>query len=269
MIVKVQDLSDPNLDIYSKYNESQLLHLNEPNEGVFIAESPKVIERALDAGYEPISMLVDQRHIEGEAKNVIGRLDTVPVYAASHDVLKGITGSELTRGALCAFKRKRLPSPSQLIGQITFAGRIVVLENVVNPTNVGAIIRNAAALGWDAVLLTKGSSDPFYRRALRVSMGTALQIPWTYINGNSYVDELHMLGFKTVAMALKKDSLNIDSDILKQEKKLAVILGTEGNGMAELNIKNSDYTVCIPMAHGVDSLNVSCASAVALWELSK
>lgn len=262
-IIKLTDISVPQLDIYARLNEAQLLHYYEPDEGIFIAESPKVIERALNAGYEPISLLMEQRHIDGEARDIIARCN-VPVYTADEEALTGITGFRLTRGALCAMRRKPLPSVEEVC---TGTRRIAVLENVMNPTNVGAIFRSAAALNMDAVLLTEGCSDPLYRRAERVSMGTVFQVKWTYFDGS--MDTLKGLGFATAAMALDDNSVSISDPALAAEKRLAVVLGTEGDGLAPKTISDCDYTVKIPMAHDVDSLNVAAASAVAFWELGK
>lgn len=269
-IMEITDLSLPELDIYARLNETQLLHYYEPELGVFIAESPKVVERALDAGYTPLSLLVERKHITGEAAGILARCGEVPVYTADFDVLTQLTGFQLTRGILCAMRRKSLLSVKELC---TNARRIAILENVVNPTNIGAIFRSAAALNMDAVLLTPACCDPLYRRAIRVSMGTVFQIPWTYFDSQSAcwpqtgMNLLHELGFKTVAMALTKDSVNIDDPQLMVEDKLAIILGTEGDGLANSTIANCDYTVCIPMSHGVDSLNVAAASAIAFWQL--
>lgn len=263
-ITEITDLSLPELDVFARLPEVQLLRLHEPAPGIFIAESPKVVERALNAGYEPVSLLLEKKHIEGEAKEILSRCEDIPVYTAEFDLLTKLTGFQLTRGVLCAMKRKKLPSVEEIC---CGTRRIAVLENVVNPTNVGAIFRSAAALHMDAVLLTQGCSDPLYRRASRVSMGTVFQIPWTYLNTSDYVAKLHELGFKTAAMALEEDSVNIDNPSLMAEERLAVILGTEGDGLAAKTIADCDYTVCIPMSHGVDSLNVAAASAVAFWQL--
>ncbi len=269
-IIEITDLSIPELDIYARLSEVQLLRYYEPKEGIFIAESPKVVERALDAGYRPLSILLEKKHIEGEAKEVLARCGDIPVYTAEFDVLTKLTGFQLTRGMLCAMKRKPLPTVEEICRG---ARRIAVLENVVNPTNVGAIFRSAAALHMDAVLLSPACSNPLYRRAARVSMGTVFQIPWTYFDEKEVawpsqgMNLLKGLGFKTVAMALRKDSVNIDDPVLMAEDKLAVILGAEGDGLADCTIADCDYTVCIPMSHGVDSLNVAAASAVAFWQL--
>lgn len=269
-IIEITDFYAPELDIYARLTENQLLHFHEPETGLFIAESPKVIERALDAGCIPVSLLLEKKHIEGQAKDILRRCGNIPVYTAEFDVLTKLTGFELTRGALCAMYRPKLPSVEDICKN---AKRIAVLENVMNPTNVGAIFRSAAALNMDAVLLTPACTNPLYRRAIRVSMGTVFQIPWTFIGNKSKdwfmhgVKQLHDLGFKTAAMALRKNSVNIDDPNLMSEDRLAVILGTEGDGLASSTITDCDYTVCIPMSHGVDSLNVAAASAVAFWQL--
>ena len=265
-IIEITDFNSPQLDIYARMSEGQLLNRHEPEKGIFIAESPKVVERALDAGCEPISMLVERKHIDGEAKPIIDRCREVPVYTAPFEVLTQLTGFKLTRGMLCAMHRPQLPNVSEVCSK---ARRIAVLENVMNPTNVGAIFRSAAALNMDAVLLTHGCSNPLYRRAIRVSMGTVFQIPWTFLNEEKGVSELKELGFKTAAMALTDDSVSIDNDELLAEEKLAIVLGTEGDGLAKETIADCDYTVKIPMSHGVDSLNVAAASAVAFWQMGK
>ncbi len=271
----ITDFNAPELDIYTRLKENQLQHYFEPAPGLFIAESPNVIERALKSGCKPHSILVEQSRIDKEAKEIISRCGDVPVYTASFEVLTRLTGFQLTRGLLCAMYRPALSSPENLCKN---ARRIAVLENVMNPTNIGAIFRSAAALGMDAVLLTPGCSDPFYRRASRVSMGTVFQIPWTYFDKekeasdvpkSSYVTKLKELGFTTAAMALKENSTSVDNPVFASCDKLAVILGTEGNGLCEETISACDYTVMIPMAHGVDSLNVAAASAVAFWQLGK
>ena len=265
-IIEITDFNSPQLDIYARMSEGQLLNRHEPEKGIFIAESPKVVERALDAGCEPISMLVEHKHIDGEAKPVIDRCREVPVYTAPFEVLTQLTGFKLTRGMLCAMHRPQLPNVSEVCSK---ARRIAVLENVMNPTNVGAIFRSAAALNMDAVLLTHGCSNPLYRRAIRVSMGTVFQIPWTFLDKEKGVSELKELGFKTAAMALTDDSVSIDNEELLAEEKLAIVLGTEGDGLAKETIADCDYTVKIPMSHGVDSLNVAAASAVAFWQMGK
>ena len=264
-ITEITDFRAAELDVYARLSEVQLLNREFPEKGMFIAESPKVINRALDAGYEPVSCLMEKRHIEGEGKEILARIKDVPVYCAEFDVLTQLTGFRLTRGMLCAMRRKPLPDVREICEN---KRRIVVLDKVMNPTNVGAIIRSAAALGMDAVLLTPGCSDPLYRRAARVSMGTVFQIDWTFLDTDS-LDEIKALGFKTVAMALKDNSLSINDPRLTEEKKLAVIMGTEGDGLSDDTISDCDYTVKIPMYHGVDSLNVAAASAVAFYELGR
>ncbi len=275
-IIEITDFNAPELDIYARLNESQLLHYYEPNEGLFIAESPNVILRALDAGYQPLSLLVERKHLETKAREVITRCTAhhkdFPIYTADFDVLTSLTGFELTRGLLCAMRRRPLPSVEDLCKN---ARRIAILENVMNPTNIGAIFRSAAALNMDAVLLTPGCSNPLYRRAARVSMGTVFQIPWTYFDEKTSlwpddgISLLHKLGFKTAAMALSEEAVSIDNPQLMSEEKLAVVLGTEGDGLSAKTIADCDYTVCIPMSHGVDSLNVAAASAVAFWQLGQ
>ena len=269
-IIEINDFNAPELDVYARLTENQLLNRHEPEKGMFIAESPKVIERALDAGCIPVSLLLEKKHIEGQAKDIIERCGNIPVYTAEIDLLTKLTGFELTRGALCAMYRPQLPSIEDVCKN---AKRIAILENVMNPTNVGAIFRSAAALNMDAVLLTPACSNPLYRRAIRVSMGTVFQIPWTFIGNKSEdwatqgINKLHELGFKTAAMALCEESVSIDDQDLMSEDKLAIILGTEGDGLATSTIADCNYTVCIPMSHGVDSLNVAAASAVAFWQL--
>lgn len=267
-IIEITDFDAPELDIYARLNEVQLLNRAEPQKGIFIAESPKVVERALDAGYEPVSFLLEKKHIEGEAKDILARCSQVPVYTAEFDVLTKLTGFQLTRGVLCAMRRKPLPTVEEICRD---AKRVAVLENVVNPTNVGAIIRSAAALHMDAVLLTAKSSNPLYRRAIRVSMGTVFQVPWTFLaeeeEGCTYIKQLQDLGFQTAAMALSDDSVSITDPTLQKVERLAIVLGTEGDGLANETIAECDYTVKIPMSHGVDSLNVAAASAVAFWQL--
>ena len=272
-IIEIRDFAAGELDVYARLTEAQLLNRDRPEEGLFIAESPKVVMRALDAGYEPVSILAEDRHINGEARKVLARCPDIPVYTASFEVLMQLTGYKLTRGLLCAMRRRPLPRVEELCRR---ARRIAVLENVMNPTNVGAIIRSAAALNMDAVLLTPGCSNPLYRRAARVSMGTVFQIPWTFLEEEEAgawpregMDYLKSLGFSTAAMALHDESVDIDDPVLRQEEKLAFILGTEGEGLQEETIAASDYTIKIPMSHGVDSLNVAAASAVAFWELGK
>ncbi len=267
---EIYDLTAPELAIYSEQSEIRLYRINEPEPGIFIAESPKVIGRALDAGYEPISMLMDKKQTDGEAKPLLTRIEAeypqTPVYVAEDEVLTKITGFHLTRGVLCAMRRRVLPEVSEICEN---ANRIAVLENVTNPTNIGAIVRSAAALGMDAVLFTYDCSDPLYRRAIRVSMGTIFQIPWTFLpKGNAPV-LLREYGFSSVAMALREGSLSIDDERLKAAKKLAVFLGAEGEGLLDETIDACDHCVMIPMYHGVDSLNVAAASAVAFWALRK
>ena len=300
----ITDFNAPELDIYARYTEARLLNKDHPEEGMFIAESPKVIERALDAGCVPMSFLMEKKHVKTQAKEILARCEKlqsqdikqtdkmeaengnssmaaehdipvctaeceIPVYMAEIEVLAKITGYQLTRGMLCAMYRPTLPSVEQLCKN---ARRVAILENVVNPTNVGAIFRSAAALEMDAVLLTPACADPLYRRASRVSMGTVFQIPWTYFDKNACwpdgaMDVLHKLGYKTAAMALRDDSVSIDDEKMMAEEKLAIVLGTEGDGLADHTIADCDYTVKIPMTHGVDSLNVAAASAVAFWQL--
>ena len=303
-IIEIKDLDAPELQIYYNLNEAQLFHYFEPKPGIFIAESPKVIKRALDAGCVPMSFLMEKKHVKTQAKEILARCEKlqsqdikqtdkmeaengnssmaaehdipvctaeceIPVYIAEIEVLAKITGYQLTRGMLCAMYRPALSSVEQLCKN---ARRVAILENVVNPTNVGAIFRSAAALGMDAVLLTPACADPLYRRASRVSMGTVFQIPWTYFDKNACwpdgaMDVLHKLGYKTAAMALRDDSVSIDDEKMMAEEKLAIVLGTEGDGLADHTIADCDYTVKIPMTHGVDSLNVAAASAVAFWQL--
>ena len=280
-IIPITDFQAPELDIYARCSETQLLHYYEPKGGIFIAESPKVIERALNMGCEPISILTETKHIDTQLSGILSRFPALPVYTAPYEVLTQLTGFSLTRGALCAMHRPALKSVGELCRN---ARRIAVLENVVNPTNVGAIIRSAAALHMDAVLLTPACSDPFYRRAARVSMGTVFQIPWTYLTSGpvsgvpsgkddshpeSYIEQLKKLGFLTVAMALRDQSLSITDPALANAEKLAIILGTEGEGLAQETIDTCDHTVMIPMSHGVDSLNVAAASAIAFFEITK
>lgn len=269
-VIEITNFSVPELDVYARLTEAQLLNRFEPEKGLFIAESPKVIHRALDAGYVPLSLLMERKHIEGQAKDVVERCGEIPVFTSEPDILTQLTGFQLTRGVLCAMRRPPLPAVEKVCQG---AKRIVVLENIMNPTNVGAIFRSAAALGMDAVLLTPGCSDPLYRRSARVSMGTVFQIPWTFIGEEMShwpepgMSRLREMGFKTAAMALKDDSVSIDDPKLMAEEKLAVILGSEGDGLTETTIADCDYTVKIPMYHDVDSLNVAAASAVAFWQL--
>ena len=264
-IIEVTDLAAPELDVYARLTEAQLRNRLEPDKGVFIAESPKVIARALDAGYKPVSLLMERKQINGPAQEILTRCGDVPVYTADRELLAQLTGFALTRGVLCAMRR---PAPLDCAALCAGARRVAVLENVVDSTNVGAIIRSAAALGIDAVLLTPTCCDPLNRRAVRVSMGTVFQIPWAYLDSSAdYLPQLKAMGFRTAAMALREDSVPINDQNLAAEKKLAIILGTEGTGLTSYTIENCDYTVRIPMQHGVDSLNVAAASAVAFWEL--
>lgn len=269
-VIEITDFTAPELDVYARLTEAQLLNREKPAKGLFIAESPKVIERALDAGCEPVSLLMERKHIDSQAKDVIARCGDIPVYTSDLEILTKLTGFQLTRGVLCAMRRPQLKRVEEVLKNTR---RIVILENVMNPTNVGAIFRSAAALGMDAVLLTPGCSNPLYRRACRVSMGTVFQIPWTFIGSEmadwpeSGMKQLRELGFKTAALALRDDSVSIDDPKLLAEEKLAVILGSEGDGLTNDTIADCDYTVRIPMYHDVDSLNVAAASAVAFWQL--
>ncbi len=260
---QITDFQAPELDVYARLTEAQLLNRFEPKKGMFIAESPKVIMRALDAGCRPVSLLVERGHVNEEAEEAIVRCGDAPVFTAPLPVLTQLTGFQLTRGMLCAMLRPPLPPVEAVLGN---AKRVAVLENVQNPTNVGAIFRSAAALGMDAVLLTPGCSDPLYRRSCRVSMGTVFQVPWTHLE-EDWQAQLARHGFQTAAMALRDDSYSIDAPELRRVEKLAVVLGAEGDGLTADTIANCDYTVKIPMYHGVDSLNVAAASAVAFWEL--
>ena len=264
-IIEITDFSAPELDVYARLTEAQLLNRFEPAKGLFIAESPKVIHRALDAGCIPVSMLMERKDIEGSAAAILARCPDIPVYTADEELLCALTGYHLTRGVLCAMRRPALPTVEEICSK---AKRIVILENVQNPTNVGAIFRSAAALGMDAVLLTPGCSNPLYRRSARVSMGTVFQIPWTFTGPwPEDMVRLNRLGFKTAAMALSDDSVSIDDPGLMSEPRLAVLMGSEGDGLTTQTIAQCDYTVKIPMYHGVDSLNVAAASAVAFWQL--
>ena len=263
MIIEITDFSAPELDIYARLTEAQLLNRDHPEDTMFIAESPNVITRAMNAGFEPLSFLMENRHVESQGKQILARCEGIPVYTAPFDVLTQLTGFKLTRGMLCAMRRKPLPTLQQLLKN---ARRVAVLEDVMNPTNLGAIFRSAAALNMDAVLLTPGCSDPLYRRASRVSMGTVFQVPWTHVD-QDWLQQLKDMGFSTAAMALRKDSLSIKDPRLMAEEKLAIVLGTEGEGLKDATIHGCDYTVMIPMSHGVDSLNVAAASAIAFWQL--
>jgi tRNA G18 (ribose-2'-O)-methylase SpoU len=264
-IIEITDFSAPELDVYARLSENQLLNRFEPEKGMFIAESPKVIERALDAGCTPVSFLVEKRHLMTQARSLLDRCPDIPVYTAEFDVLTQLTGFQLTRGMLCAMYRPKLPTVEAVCEG---ARRVAVLMDVVNPTNVGAIFRSAAALNMDAVLLSPFCSNPLYRRAIRVSMGTVFQIPWTFLDDRG-IGALHTLGFRTAAMALTEDSIPIDDPALLSVERLAIVLGTEGDGLSPTAIADCDYTVRIPMSHGVDSLNVAAASAVAFWQLGR
>ena len=262
-LVQITDFHAPELDPFARLTEAQLMNRFDPANAMFIAESPKVIARALDAGCVPVSILAERKLIAGEGLEVIRRCGDIPVYTAEMDILTQITGYKLTRGLLCAMRRTPLKTPEEILKT---ARRVAVLEEVMNPTNVGAIFRSAAALGMDAVLLTPGSSDPLYRRSARVSMGTVFQVPWTFLP-QDWLPLLSTYGFQTAAMALSDDSVSIDDPALQAVDKLAIVLGTEGDGLAQSTVISCDYTVKIPMYHGVDSLNVAAASAVAFWEL--
>ena len=269
-IREIKDFSAPELDIFARLRENQLANWECAEKGIFIAESPKVIGRALAAGYEPISFLMERRHVESQGKELLERCGPVPVFTAEEVVLAQMTGFHLTRGMLCAMKRRELPKAERVCAG---ARRVAVLERVMNPTNVGAIFRSAAALGMDAVLLTPECSDPLYRRCTRVSMGTVFQVPWTYLGGAAAqwpekgLQRLRAQGFRSAAMALTDRSVSIDDENVMREPRLAIVLGTEGDGLLPQTIAQCDYTVRIPMSHGVDSLNVAAASAVAFWQL--
>ncbi len=268
-VIEITSFSAPELDVYARLTENQLVNRADPSNALFIAESPNVIDRALDAGCVPVSMLLERKHIEGQAKGIIARCGEIPIYTSTLDVLTQLTGFPLTRGVLCAMRRPALPNPEAICKN---ARRIAVLENIMNPTNLGAIFRSAAALNMDAVLLTPACTDALYRRCVRVSMGTVFQIPWTYLDmewpepGLSF---LRGLGFQTAAMALRDDSVRVDDPVLSHAEKLAIVLGTEGDGLCNTTIADCDFTVKIPMSHGVDSLNVAAASAVAFWQLGR
>jgi len=269
-IIQIHDLSLPELDVFARLTEAQLRSRIEPEKGIFIAESPKVILHALNAGYEPLALLMEERHMEGDAAPILARCGDIPVYTGSRDLLAQLTGYQLTRGVLCAMRRPRLPSLEDLCAG---ARRIAVLEGIVDTTNVGAIFRSAAALGMDGIVLSPTCCDPLNRRAVRVSMGTVFQIPWTRMEGSAAdwphpgLDRLKRLGFQTAAMALTAASVPVDDPALMAEERLAIVLGTEGDGLAAETIAACDYTVLIPMSHQVDSLNVAAASAVAFWQL--
>lgn len=266
-VVEITSITAPELDVYARLTENQLLNRADPANALFVAESPLVIGRALDAGCKPVSFLMETKHITGKGAAILARCpEDIPVYAAELEVLTQITGFHLTRGMLCAMLRPPLPTVEQVCKN---ARRIAVLENVMNPTNIGAIFRSAAALNVDGVLLTAAGSDPLYRRAARVSMGNVFLVPWTYLpEGVCWTDTLHGLGFKTAAMALREDSVALSDPRLMAEPRLAIVMGTEGDGLAGETIANCDYTVRIPMSHGVDSLNVAAASAVAFYQLA-
>lgn len=266
IVREITDFSAPELDVYARLSENQLLNRADPENALFIAESPLVIGRALDAGCVPVSFLMEEKHVSGKGAEILSRCrEDIPVFAAEEAVLRELTGFHLTRGMLCAMLRPKLPEAQALLRE---SRRVAVLENVMNPTNLGAIFRSAAALGMDAVLLTSAGSDPLYRRAIRVSMGTVFQVPWTYLpQEEDWQALLHRHGFQTVAMALRDDSYSIADKRLAKLPKLAVVLGTEGDGLADGTIAACDFTVRIPMTHGVDSLNVAAASAVAFYQL--
>lgn len=266
-LIDISSLDDERVAVYASLTEAQLRNRLRPDEGVFIAESPKVIAVALDAGYEPVSMMCERRHVDGDAAAVIARCPTdMPVYTGPRELLAGLTGYTLTRGVLCAMRRRRFATLAEVCRD---ARRIVVIDSVVDTTNIGAIFRSAAALGIDAVLLTPTSCDPLNRRAVRVSMGSVFLVPWTWTSGSDYQGELRQLGFRTAAMALTDRSISISDEVLKAEERLAIIMGTEGDGLPAATIAAADYTVKIPMSHCVDSLNVAAAAAVAFWELRK
>lgn len=269
-IIEITEIADPQLDLFARLTEAQLRSRIEPEKGVFIAESPKVIDLALDAGHLPVALLMERRHLEGQGKAIIQRCGGIPVYTADREVLAGLTGYPLTRGVLCAMKRPKLPSVEEVCAN---ARRVAVLEGIVDTTNVGAIFRSAAALHMDGVLVSPTCCDPLNRRAVRVSMGTVFQIPWTRLGESpaqwpqAGLQQLQALGFRSVAMALSDTAVGIDDPRLMAEDKLAILLGTEGDGLSPTTIAQCDYTACIPMSHGVDSLNVAAASAVAFWQL--
>lgn len=263
-ILPITSLDDERVTVFSKLTEAQLKNRLHPADGLFIAESPKVIRVALGAGYQPVALLCEKKHITGDAADIVARLGDVPVYTGSRELLARLTGYMLTRGVLCAMRRPA----ERMVGEVCgHARRVVVIDGVVDTTNIGAIFRSAAALGMDAVLLTRDSCDPLNRRAVRVSMGTVMLVPWTWVSNDFH--ELRDLGFKTVAMALTDNSIPLESAVLKQEPRLAIVMGTEGDGLPKETIAQTDYVVKIPMAYGVDSLNVAAAAAVAFWELGK
>lgn len=262
-IIEINDIEALELDVFARLTEAQLRNKLEPKKGIFVAESPKVISVALDVGYEPVSLLMERRHIQGDGKDIIDRCGDIPIYTADREVLELLTGYRLTRGVLCAMRRPEVSEPNSVCAN---AKRIAVLEGIVDSTNIGAIFRSAAALGIDGILLTDTCCDPLCRRAVRVSMGTVFQIPWARISTN-WQKILKELGFKTAAMALSDKAISMDDPQLKSTEKLAIVLGTEGDGLSQETISNCDFSVCIPMYHGVDSLNVAAASAIAFWEL--
>ena len=263
-IIEISSLQQEGLEVFSTLTEAQLRMELEPEKGLFIAESPKVIRVALDAGWEPTALLCERKHITGDAQDIVERVGDIPIYTGSREMLSQLTGYTLTRGVLCAMRRKTMPSVLEVVRD---AHRVVVIEAVTDTTNIGAIFRSAAALGIDAVLLTRDTCDPLNRRAVRVSMGSVFLVPWTWLDGSA--KSLQPLGFKTAAMALTDNSISLDDPRLKDEDRLAVIMGTEGDGLPHQTIEEADYTVRIPMAHGVDSLNVAAAAAVAFWELRR
>ena len=263
-IIEISSLQEKGLEVFSTLTEAQLRMELEPEKGLFIAESPKVIRVALDAGWQPTALLCERKHIEGDARDIVERVGDIPIYTGSRELLAKLTGYTLTRGVLCAMRRKAMPSVAEVVKD---ARRIVVIEAVTDTTNIGAIFRSAAALGIDAVLLTRDTCDPLNRRAVRVSMGSVFLVPWTWLDGP--ITSLHEYGFRTAAMALSDNSISLDDTRLKEEPRLAVIMGTEGDGLPQQTISEADYTVKIPMAHHVDSLNVAAAAAVAFWELRK
>lgn len=263
-VIEITTLDHPGVEVFSTLTEAQLRNRLEPEKGIFIVESPKVIRVALDAGYQPVALLCERKHIEGDASDIVRKCNFIPVYTGNRELLAELTGYTLTRGVLCAMRR---PASKSLANICKSAKRIVVIDGVVDTTNIGAIFRSAAALGIDGVLMTTNSCDPLNRRAVRVSMGSVFLIPWTWLEGD--INQLHDFGFKTVAMALTDNSIPLDSPMLKTEERLAIVMGTEGEGLPKETIDNADYVVRIPMAHGVDSLNVAAASAIAFWELVK
>ena len=261
-MIEISSLSQPGVDIFSTLTEAQLRNRLEPEKGLFVAESPKVISVALNAGYEPLALLCERKHITGDAADIIARCGDIPVYTGDRDLLAQLTGYTLTRGVLCAMRRRPLPSVEEVCRD---ARRIVIIDGVVDTTNIGAIFRSAAALGIDGVLITTNSCDPLNRRAIRVSMGSVFLLPWTWLDGPATT--LHQFGFRTVAMALTENSVSVDDPALVSEPRLAIIMGTEGDGLPQQTITSADYVARIPMAHGVDSLNVAAAAAVAFWSL--